>query len=138
MSASVHLLQVGELDLVFEASRWAFAERHAASIAAQWARLTKAKPLLFNGRGLLLSWRAIETRFDGTLTLKGVYFETDYADFLAWEEFGFVSSRDAATMAAAPLQSPSAVPRARHILLSAFRPSLAQQSVRQQVQHCVP
>jgi 8-oxo-dGTP pyrophosphatase MutT (NUDIX family) len=89
LSASVHLLQVGELDLVFEASRWEFAERQAASIAAHWARLTKAKPLLLNGRVLLLSRRAIETRFDGMLTLKGVYFETDYADFLAWEEFGF-------------------------------------------------
>ena len=102
LSASVHLLQVGELDLVFEASRWAFAERQAASIAAQWARLRKAKPLLFNRRVLLLSRRAIETRFDGTLTLKGVYFETDYADFLAWEEFGFPSEpvEDCFSMAA--------------------------------------
>ncbi len=74
---------------MFEASRWAFAERQAASIAAHWARLRKAKPLLFNGRMLLLGRRAIETRFDGMLTLKGVYFETNYADFVAWEEFGF-------------------------------------------------
>ena len=86
---SERLLQVGELDLVFEASRWAFAERQAASIAARWARLRKAKPSLFNGRVLLLGRRAIETCVDGTLTLKGVYFETDYANFLAWEEFGF-------------------------------------------------
>jgi 8-oxo-dGTP pyrophosphatase MutT (NUDIX family) len=86
---SARLLQVGELDLVFEASRWAFAERQAASIAASWAHLRKAKPLLFNGRVLLLGRRAIETHLDGTLTLKGAYFETDYADFLAWEEFGF-------------------------------------------------
>ena len=71
--ASVHILQVGELGLVFEASRWAFAERQAASIAAHWARLRKARPLLFDGRVLLLSRRAIETRFDGMLTLKGVY-----------------------------------------------------------------
>ena len=74
---------------MFKASRWAFAERQATSIAAHWARLRKAKPLLFNGRVLLLGRRAIETRFDGALTLKGVYFETDYADYVAWQELGF-------------------------------------------------
>jgi 8-oxo-dGTP pyrophosphatase MutT (NUDIX family) len=89
LSGSARRLEVGELDFVFEASRWAFAERQAASIAAHWARLRKAKPLLFNGRMLLLGRRAIETRFDGMLMLKGVYFETNYADFVAWEEFCF-------------------------------------------------
>jgi 8-oxo-dGTP pyrophosphatase MutT (NUDIX family) len=88
LSSTAHFLQV-ELDLVFEASRWAFSERQATSIAAHWARLRKAKPSLFNGRVLLLGRRAIETRFDGALTLKGVYFETDYADYVAWQEFGF-------------------------------------------------
>jgi hypothetical protein len=88
LSACAPVLQVGELDLVFEASRWAFADRQAARIAARWAELRKAKPLLFNGRVLLLSNRVIETPADGTRRLKGVYFETDYADFLAWEEFG--------------------------------------------------
>ena len=37
---------------------------------------------------LLLGERVIETRADGALRLKGVYFETDYADFLAWTDFG--------------------------------------------------
>ena len=32
--------------------------------------------------------RDIETGSDGALRLKGVFFETDYADFLAWTEFG--------------------------------------------------
>ena len=44
--------------------------------------------MLFNGRVLLLGRRAIETRPDGELRLRGAFFETDYADFLAWEEFG--------------------------------------------------
>ncbi len=74
---------------MFEASRWAFAERQATRIAAHWARLRKVKPLLFNGRVLLLGRRAIETHFDGALTLKGVYFEADYADYVAWQDFGF-------------------------------------------------
>jgi hypothetical protein len=89
LSQPARLLEVGELDLVFEPARWAFAERQAASIAAHWTRVRKAKPSLFNGRVLLLGRRAIETRPDGVLTLRGAYFETDYADYLAWEEFGF-------------------------------------------------
>jgi 8-oxo-dGTP pyrophosphatase MutT (NUDIX family) len=88
LSAQAHLLEVAELDLAFESSRWEFAERQGTAIATHWARLTKAKPSLFNGRVLLLGQRLIETRPDGTLSLKGVYFETDYADFLAWTAFG--------------------------------------------------
>jgi len=79
---------VGELDFAFEPSRWAFAERRADSIAAHWARVRKAKPMLFNGRVLLLGRRVIETGPDGSFRLRGAFFETDYADFLAWEEFG--------------------------------------------------
>ncbi len=88
MSGPFRLLQVGELDFTFEPSRWAFAERRAASIAAHWARVIKAKPALFNGRVLLLGRRKIEVGQNGALTLRGAFFETDYADFLAWEEFG--------------------------------------------------
>ncbi len=46
--------------------------------------------MLFNGRVLLLGRRAIETAPNGVLTLSGAFFETDYADYLAWEEFGDV------------------------------------------------
>ena len=88
MSESARLLHVAELDLKFEPARWAFAERQAASIAAHWARLRKMKPALFNGRVLLLGRRVIETRPDGALRMRGAYFETDYADYLAWREFG--------------------------------------------------
>ena len=88
MSEPLRLLKVGELDLKFEPTPWAFAERRADSIAAHWARLRKTKPMLFNGRVLLLGRRMIETRPDGALKLKGAFFETDYADFLAWDEFG--------------------------------------------------
>ena len=88
MSEPTRLLKVGELDLTFEPTRWAFAERQATSIATHWARLTKAKPSLFNGRVLLLGQREFETGADGVLRLKGVFFETDYADFVAWADFG--------------------------------------------------
>jgi hypothetical protein len=88
LSEPLRLLKVGELDLKFEPTPWAFAQRRADSIAAHWARLRKTKPMLFNGRVLLLGRRMIETRPDGAFRLKGAFFETDYADFLAWDEFG--------------------------------------------------
>jgi 8-oxo-dGTP pyrophosphatase MutT (NUDIX family) len=89
LSEQARLLEVAKLDLVFEPSRWSFAERRAASIAAHWARASKAKPTLFNGRVLLLGRRVIEARPDGALELRGAFFATDYADFLAWLEFGY-------------------------------------------------
>jgi 8-oxo-dGTP pyrophosphatase MutT (NUDIX family) len=92
LSEEAHLLEVGELDLAFEPARWEFAERQSGAIAAHWSRLIKAKPAMFNGRVLLLGKRVIESGPDGTLKLKGVYFETDYADFLAWTEFGHPGS----------------------------------------------
>jgi NUDIX domain len=88
LSEPTRLLKVGELDLRFEPTRWTFAERQATSIATHWAQLTKAKPSLFNGRVLLLGQREFETSADGVLRLKGVFFETDYADFVAWSDFG--------------------------------------------------
>jgi 8-oxo-dGTP pyrophosphatase MutT (NUDIX family) len=88
LSEPTRLLEVAELDLAFEPTRWAFAERRAASISAHWTRLRKMKPALFNGRVLLLGRREIGPRPDGALKLRGAYFETDYADFLAWREFG--------------------------------------------------
>ena len=88
MSEQAHILEVGELDLEFEPWRWEFAERQAAAIAAHWGRLTKAKPSLFNGRVLLLGHRLIEAGSDGRLKLSGVFFETDYADYVAWVAFG--------------------------------------------------
>ena len=89
MNGPARLIQVGELDLLFEPARWAFADRQAASIAAHWARVSKAKPSLFNGRVLLLGRRAMVTRPDGVAILRGAFFATDYADYLAWEQFGF-------------------------------------------------
>jgi len=88
LNGQARLLAVAELDLAFEPTRWAFAERQATSIATHWARLTRAKPSLFNGRVLLLGRREIEARPDGALRLKGAFFETDYADFVAWTDFG--------------------------------------------------
>ena len=93
MREHAHILEVGELDLRFEPSRWEFPDHQAAAIAAHWGRLIKSKPSLFNGRVLLLGQRLIEPGSDGLLKLSGVFFETDYADYVAWAAFGHPGER---------------------------------------------
>jgi 8-oxo-dGTP pyrophosphatase MutT (NUDIX family) len=105
VSEKAHILEVGELDLMFEPSAWEFAQRQSGAIAAHWGRLTKAKPSLFNGRVLLLGRRVMDTRPDGALRLKGAYFETDYADFLAWTAFGHPGAQVDNCFAMAALRS---------------------------------
>ena len=93
MTEGASILEVAELDFAFEPKPWVFAERRTASVAAHWARLKKVKPSLFNGRVLLLGRRALETRPDGALRLRGAFFETDFADFIAWRDFGHPGER---------------------------------------------
>ncbi len=82
------ILEVAELDFAYEPTRWAFAENEAAGIASHWTQLRQKKPALYNGRVLLLGRRKLMPRADGELRLSGAFFETDYADYLAWRAFG--------------------------------------------------
>ncbi len=87
MSAA-RILSINALDLGVGAGPWRFAEAEAERIADHWrARLAK-QPRLYNGRVLLLGRHAIGAGPQGT-TLSGDYFETDFAAFLAWRDFGF-------------------------------------------------
>ena len=88
MSGS-RILEVADLDLPLAALPWPFAEVEAERIAAHWRKRVAAQPLLFNGRVLLLGRHALERRADGATILSGAYFETDFAPFLAWRDFGF-------------------------------------------------
>jgi 8-oxo-dGTP pyrophosphatase MutT (NUDIX family) len=92
VSAS-RIVEVAELDLRFERRDWPFAEAEAERIAAHWRARRAAQPRLYNGRVLLLGRHAFETRADGAEVLRGAYFETDYAAFLAWRDFGFPDSQ---------------------------------------------
>ncbi len=58
---------------------WEWAEQNRELIAANWKRRTADKPKMFNGRVLLLN----NVEFEQDL-LRNTYFETDYADFVAW------------------------------------------------------
>jgi 8-oxo-dGTP pyrophosphatase MutT (NUDIX family) len=82
--ASPVIHHVTTLDLPVDDWRWPFAENRRAEIDAHFARLRAAKPALWNGRVLL----ARQPRFDaGRFSAR--YFETDFASFLAWRDWGF-------------------------------------------------
>jgi 8-oxo-dGTP pyrophosphatase MutT (NUDIX family) len=83
------ILEVAELDFRLAPYDWPFAVERAREIQSHWEERTKAQPKLFNGRVLLLGRHGFETRADGSLVLRGAYFETDFAAFLAWRDFGF-------------------------------------------------
>jgi len=88
VTGSTRIVEVAELDFAFEPKRWSFAEAEADRIASHWAELRERKPALFNGRVLLLGRRELASCPGGGLRLAGAYFETDYANFVAWRDLG--------------------------------------------------
>lgn len=76
--------RVGALDLVVEPWVWPFAEQRRAEIAAHFALKQREKPAIWNGRVLL----GRNPVFSGERLSAG-YFETDFASFLAWRDWGF-------------------------------------------------
>ncbi len=66
------------------AGAWDWAEANRDRIAAHWAGLTRANPLLYNGRVLV---RRRQELSGDSLSLD--YVETDYASFIAFRDFGF-------------------------------------------------
>ncbi len=78
------IIRLARLSLTFVPKAWAFAHERRSEIDAYFAGLQEKKPKLYNGRVLLLR--------DATLSddvLRGACFETDYASFLAWRDWGF-------------------------------------------------
>lgn len=76
--------RVDRIELPFRAFAWPFAEQRRAEIAAHFAAQQKAKPKMWNGRVLLSRDPVIA---DGCF--RGACFETGFADFLAWRDWGF-------------------------------------------------
>jgi len=76
--------RIARLDLVRGHWRWPFAEQRRAKIDAHFAVKRIEKPAMFNGRVLL----ARNPLFTGE-GLSAEYFETDFASFLAWRDWGF-------------------------------------------------
>ena len=82
MRPNVH--RVTTLDLAVREVAWPFAEERRAEIAAHFAEQQRERPLMWNGRVLLGRDPALSgDRFAAS------YFETDFASFLAWRDWGF-------------------------------------------------
>jgi len=76
--------RVTTLDLAVEAWPWPFARERRAEIDAHFAGQVRENPALWNGRVLL----GRHPVFSGE-RLSASYFETDFASFLAWRDWGF-------------------------------------------------
>ena len=76
--------RVTALDLTVRSTPWPFAQTRRADIDAHFADNRREKPQLWNGR-VLLGRNPSFT--EGRLTAD--YFETDFASFLAWRDWGF-------------------------------------------------
>jgi hypothetical protein len=81
---SLRIVPIDRLDVAFAPFRWPFAEARRDDIAAHFEARRRATPQLWNGRLLLMRDFAIAGG-----TLRGLYFETDFADFLAWRDWDF-------------------------------------------------
>jgi 8-oxo-dGTP pyrophosphatase MutT (NUDIX family) len=76
--------RVTTLDLKLEPWDWPFAQTRRGEIEVHFAVKQREKPGLWNGRVLL----ARKPEFEGERFTAG-YFETDFASFLAWRDWGF-------------------------------------------------
>ena len=81
---SLVIHRVTALDLTVQRRPWPFAEQKRAEIDAHFAEEQRKKPEIWNGQVLV----GRDAHFsDGRLTAN--YFETDFASFLAWRDWGF-------------------------------------------------
>jgi 8-oxo-dGTP pyrophosphatase MutT (NUDIX family) len=76
--------RVTTLDLSFRPWTWPFAQERREEIAANFASKRRERPNIWNGR-ILLGRNPVfaDDRFSAS------YFETDFASFLAWRDWGF-------------------------------------------------
>jgi hypothetical protein len=79
----MRVLHADTLDFRFEPRRWAFADDRRAEIDAHFTKAQRANPRLWNGRVLILNDWSLNAG-----TASGTFFETDYASFRAWLDWG--------------------------------------------------
>lgn len=76
--------RISTLDLAVKPWAWPFADARREDIAAYFAGRQREKPALWNGRVLI----GRNPVFSGD-RFSASYFETDFASFLAWRDWGF-------------------------------------------------
>lgn len=103
VTASAPDIEIAALDraeLAFAPWAWRFAAERRGDIEAYFAELCRQHSGVWNGRVLLLNSYAIEGR-----VLRGACFQTDYASFCAWRDWGFPDPSVHNVFAAAALRS---------------------------------
>src|SRR5215471_9652555 len=80
----IDIIPVQRLDFRVSSLPWSFAADRRTEIEGYFTHLRRGKPQLWNGRVLLLRDFVISDA-----TLQGTMFETDYARFIAWRDWGF-------------------------------------------------
>src|SRR5258708_11411066 len=80
----IDILPFQRLDFRVFPLPWPFAADRRTEIKDYFTHLRREEPQLWNGRVLLL--RDFEI---SDATLQGTMFETDYASFIAWRDWGF-------------------------------------------------
>ena len=83
MSNAPSVARIDRLELTFVPKPWAFAIERRSEIDAFFETMRKEKPMLWNGRALLMHQQVLEAG-----VLRGEYLETDYASFAAWRHWG--------------------------------------------------
>jgi hypothetical protein len=83
-ASAIEIVEIGRTEFKVEPWTWDFAAAQRLEIDRFFSALQKQRSHLWNGRVLML--RDYNIR-DGTL--RGSCFETDYASFLAWRDWGF-------------------------------------------------
>jgi 8-oxo-dGTP pyrophosphatase MutT (NUDIX family) len=81
MSPAIH--RVTTIDFTVQDFAWPFAQERREEIASHFAEKQRERPKLWNGRVLL----GREAVFSGD-RFAARYFETDFASFLAWRDWG--------------------------------------------------
>ena len=76
--------RVAELDLRLTSRPWLFADQRREEIEAHFSHKLAEKPKLWNGRILMAREPVIRDN-----RLSADYFETDFASFLAWRDWGY-------------------------------------------------
>lgn len=84
MSDDALIRRVARIEARCAPFEWPWAGQNRNLIEANWKRRTADKPKMFNGRVLLL--RNVEFEQD---LCRNTYFETNYADFIAWIDGGY-------------------------------------------------
>ncbi|QFU16038.1 NUDIX hydrolase [Microvirga thermotolerans] len=83
MRRELAITRVARVEAVSRPFAWRWAEENRAAIMENWRRRVAATPKMFNGRVLLVSDIAVTPDL-----CRNTYFETDYANLVAWIDMG--------------------------------------------------